>query len=85
MVILRGCDFFDLFAFSAYSSPPDKIVILSGAQIYRVTRRLWRGAEGTPAVLNLPNAARSFSTTEADNRICCDTHLMVRRTSFHAR
>jgi hypothetical protein len=59
----------------------------------RVTQRLWRGveepvpsvAEGTSAGLNLPNAARSFSTTESDNRICCDTHLMVTLTSFHAR
>ena len=39
----------------------------------RVTQRLWRGveepvpsvAEGTSAVLNLPHAARRFSTTEA--------------------
>jgi hypothetical protein len=43
----------------------------SASQMDRVTQRLWRGveepvpsvAEGTSAVLNLPNAARSFLTT----------------------
>jgi hypothetical protein len=30
------------------------------------------------------HAARSFSTPKPDNRICCDTQLMVTGTSFHA-
>jgi hypothetical protein len=64
IVILRACDFFDLFVFSAYptsciSSPrqirhPER----SASQIYPKQRALWRGveepvpnvAEGTPAM-----------------------------------
>ena len=51
-VILRACDFFDLFVFSAYStsciqSPrqsrhPER----SASQMDRVTQGLWRGVEG---------------------------------------
>jgi hypothetical protein len=31
---------------------------------------------------DLTHAARSFSTTETDNKIRCGSHLMVTRTSF---
>jgi hypothetical protein len=38
IVILRACDLFDLFVFSAYSTSciqaPDKIVILSGCDFF---------------------------------------------------
>jgi hypothetical protein len=58
----------------------------------RVTKRLWRGveepvlseAEGTSAVLNLPMLLGAFRPPKTDNRICCDTHLMVMGTSFLA-
>jgi hypothetical protein len=59
----------------------------------RVTQCLWRGveepvlsvAEGTSAGLNLPMLLGAFQPPKPDNRICCDTHLMVTGTSFHAR
>jgi hypothetical protein len=57
----------------------------SASQMDRVTQRLWRvaeepvlsGAEGTSAVLILPMLLAAFRPPKADNRICCDTHLVV--------
>jgi hypothetical protein len=64
-VILRACDFFDLFVFSAYPiscfKPPDKAVILSEALRRSIANRglysaepeepVPSAAEGTPAML----------------------------------
>ena len=83
LVVLRACDFFDLFVFSAYSTSciqaPRQIVILSGAphRLNRVTQRLWRGveepvlsvAEGTSKVLNYPCCSFGcFSSKLPQNR-----------------
>jgi hypothetical protein len=52
----------------------------SASQIVRVTRRLWRGVEG-PRHCLFTHAARSFSTTEAANRIfsCTSADLRLMR------
>ena len=50
----------------------------------RVTQRLWRGVEGPRRCLFLPMLLGAFRPPKPDNRICCDTHLMVTGTSFHA-
>jgi hypothetical protein len=35
-------------------------------------------------MLILPMLLGAFRPLKPDNRICCDTHLMVTGTSFHA-
>src|ERR1700722_20147225 len=68
IVILRACDFFDLYVFSAYLtgcfSVPSQIrhPERSAVQIYRTTNYLWRGVEGPRRCL-LAHAVRSFPTT----------------------
>ena len=73
IVILRACDFFDLFVFFAPDqmlfNPLQKGVILRGgversaSQIYRITEGLWRGVEGPRRCL-LAGALRSFPATD---------------------
>jgi hypothetical protein len=55
----------------------------SASPIDRVTQRLWRGVEGPRRCL-IPMLLGAFRPPKPGNRICCDTHLMVTGTSFHA-
>ena len=66
-VILRACDFFDLFVFSAYQ--PDVFQALqqnrhperSASRVYRVTQRLMRGVEGPRRCLSYPRRSELFN------------------------
>jgi hypothetical protein len=97
-VILRARDFFDLFVLSAYSTSstqaprqsrhPER----SASQICRVTQGFMARSRRTSAGLNLPNAARSFSTTGparffpgAENQELASILLSPATTSSFAR
>jgi hypothetical protein len=56
----------------------------SASQIYCVTQRLVARSRRTSAVLILPMLLGAFRPPKPDSRICCDTHLLVTGTSFHA-
>ncbi len=49
-----------------------------------VTQRLWRGVEGPRRCLFYPCCSELFDH-RSPTTICCDTHLMVMGTLFHAQ
>jgi hypothetical protein len=74
----------NLFRMFFVNLPQNRHPERSASLIYRVIQRLMARSRRTSAAPISPMLFGAFRPPKPENRIYCDTHLMVTGTSFHA-